>query len=124
MVVRRRHQVMAVISLAGGVALTWTLAATGTDGDFFRSLLYPWTCAGVLLVAVILGAVVRVGSALAVLVPFSLPQPLLAVWDGMTPRPDGEGGLWVLGFTVSTLLLVFSVGCVAIGVCIRLMFRR
>ncbi|MFC4535141.1 hypothetical protein [Sphaerisporangium dianthi] len=104
--------------------MTWMLTATGTDGDFFRSLLYPWTCAGVLLLGLVLGAVVPVRSAVAVLVPFSIPQPLLAVWDGMTPHPDGEGGMWALGFVISTLLLVFSVGCVAIGVCVRLMFRR
>ncbi|GGK77705.1 hypothetical protein Sme01_43650 [Sphaerisporangium melleum] len=113
-----------VISLACGVLVTWMLAATGTDGDFFRSLLYPWTCAAVLLAGVILGAAVPVRTALALLVPFSLPQPLLALWQGMNPRPDGDSGLWAVGFTVSALLLVFSVGCVAIGVCVRLMFRR
>ncbi|WP_248964981.1 hypothetical protein [Sphaerisporangium perillae] len=112
------------MSFVAGAISTWMLSATGTDGDFFRSLMYPWMFAAVLLCAVILGATVSVRGAVAALVPFSLPQPLVALWDGMTPHPDGDGGMWVLGFVTSTLLLVFSIGCVAIGVCVRLMFRR
>lgn len=123
MVHRHRHQLIAVISLVVGAVSTWMLSATGTDGDFFRSLMYPWMCAGVLLSGVILGVALSVRSAVAVLVPFSAPQPLVALWQGVTPHPDGDG-LWVLGFVTSTVLMVFSIGCIAIGVCVRLMFRR
>jgi hypothetical protein len=120
---RHRHQLIALISLVAGAISTWVLSVTGTDGDFFRSLMYPWMCAAVLLGGVALGVAVSVRSAVAVLVPFSAPQPLVAIWDGVTPHPEGNG-LWVLGFVTSTVLMVFSIGCMAIGICIRLMFRR
>ncbi|GAA3841991.1 hypothetical protein GCM10022226_75700 [Sphaerisporangium flaviroseum] len=123
MVHRHRHQLIAVISLVAGAISTWVLSVSGTDGDFFRSLMYPWMCAAVLLGGVVLGVAVSVRSAVAVLVPFSVPQPLVAIWDGVTPHPDGNG-LWALGFVTSMVLMVFSIGCIAIGVCIRLMFRR
>ncbi|WP_424529081.1 hypothetical protein ACOZ38_05600 [Sphaerisporangium viridialbum] len=114
---------IALISLVAGALSTWMLSATGTDGDFFRSLMYPWLCAAVLLGGVVLGVFVSVRSAVAILVPFAAPQPLVALWAGMSPGPEGNG-LWVLGFVTSTVLMVFSIGCVAIGVCVRLMFRR
>ncbi|WP_405144587.1 hypothetical protein OG589_42480 [Sphaerisporangium sp. NBC_01403] len=114
---------IALISLVAGALSTWMLSATGTDGDFFRSLMYPWLCAAVLLGGVVLGVFVSVRSAVAILVPFAAPQPLVALWEGMGPGPEGNG-LWVLGFVTSTVLMVFSIGCVAIGVCVRLMFRR
>ncbi len=123
MVHRHRHQLIALISLVAGALSTWMLSATGTDGDFFRSLMYPWLCAAVLLGGVVLGVFVSVRSAVAILVPFAAPQPLVALWEGMSPGPEGNG-LWVLGFVTSTVLMVFSIGCVAIGVCVRLMFRR
>lgn len=123
MVHRHRHQLIALISLVAGALSTWMLSATGTDGDFFRSLMYPWLCAAVLLGGVVLGVFVSVRSAVAILVPFAAPQPLVALWEGMGPGPEGNG-LWVLGFVTSTVLMVFSIGCVAIGVCVRLMFRR
>jgi hypothetical protein len=120
---RHRHRLIALISLVAGALFTWLLAATGTDGDFFRSLMYPWMCAAVLLGGVVLGVTVTVRGAVMTVVPFSVSQPLLALWQGLHGGPDGDD-LWVVGFVVSTLLLVFSVGCIAIGVTIRLMFRR
>lgn len=124
MIQRHRHRLIAVASFVAGTISTWTLAAHGTDGDFFRSLMYPWLCAAILLGGLILGVTVSVKGAVAVLVPFSAPQPLAAIWDGVTPGPDGDGSLWALGFVTSTVLMVFSIGCIAIGVCVRLMFRR
>ncbi|WP_214414889.1 hypothetical protein [Sphaerisporangium fuscum] len=123
MVQRHRHQLIAVVSLVVGALSTWVLAATGTDGDFFRSLGYPWVCAAILLGGLVLGVLTSVKGAVATLVPFTAPQPVVALWQGMHADPGGSG-LWVLGFAVSTLLMVFSVGCVAIGVTVRLMFRR
>jgi hypothetical protein len=120
---RHRHQLIALTSFLAGAIATWMLSVTGTDGDFFRSLLYPWMCAALLLGGLILGVTVPVRSALATLVPFAIPQPLLAMWQGATPHPDASG-LWVVGFVASTILLVFAVGCIAIGICVRLMFRR
>ncbi|MFC4590472.1 hypothetical protein [Sphaerisporangium corydalis] len=125
MVQRHRHQLIAVVSFLAGVGATWILSATGTDGDFFRSLLYPWMCAAFLLAGLVLGVTVSVRGAVATLVPLAVPQQLLAVWQGVTTPADAEeGGLWVVGFAASTILLVFAVGCIAIGICIRLMFRR
>ncbi|MEV7967758.1 hypothetical protein AB0O34_17485 [Sphaerisporangium sp. NPDC088356] len=123
MVHRHRHQLIAVISFVAGAISTWMLSLTGTDGDFFRSLMYPWLCAAVLLGGVVLGVFVSARSAVAILVPFAAPQPLVAVWEGVTSPPEGNG-LWVLGFVTSTVLMVFSIGCMAIGICVRLMFRR
>ncbi|MEU9890277.1 hypothetical protein [Sphaerisporangium sp. NPDC051011] len=114
---------IAVVSFLAGAIVTWILASTGTDGYFFRSLLYPWTYAVVLIGGLVLGVTVTVKSAVATLVPFAVPQPLAALWQGIGPRPE-TGGLWVVGFVSSTILLVFAVGCIAIGVCVRLMFRR
>ncbi|GII66401.1 hypothetical protein Skr01_64860 [Sphaerisporangium krabiense] len=124
MVHRYRHQLIAVGSLAAGALATWILAATGTDGYFFRSLLYPWTFAAVLIAGVVLGVFVPVKTAVAALVPFTAPQPVLAVWQGVSPRTTDTPGLWAVGFAASSVLLVFAVGCIAIGVCVRLMFRR
>ncbi|MBB4706096.1 hypothetical protein [Sphaerisporangium siamense] len=115
---------IAVVSLAAGALSTWILAATGTDGYFFRSLLYPWMFAAVLITGVVLGVFVPVKTAVAALVPFVAPQPVLAVWQGVSPRTADTPGLWAVGFVASSVLLVFAVGCVAIGVCVRLMFRR
>ncbi|MEU8265968.1 hypothetical protein AB0B89_02280 [Sphaerisporangium sp. NPDC049002] len=123
MVQRHRHQLIAVIAFVAGAISTWMLSATGTDGDFFRSLMYPWLCAAVLLGGVVLGVFASVRSAVAILVPFAAPQPLLAVWQGVVPRPEPDS-MWAVGFVVSTILLIFAVGCIAIGVCVRLMFRR
>ncbi|WP_114032766.1 hypothetical protein [Sphaerisporangium album] len=124
MVHRYRLQMIAVASFLAGAFFTWILASTGTDGYFFRSLLYPWMYAVVLIGGLVLGVTVSVKSAVATLVPFAVPQPLTALWQGVGPRPETGGGLWVVGFVSSTVLLVFAVGCIAIGVCVRLMFRR
>jgi hypothetical protein len=116
---RHRHRLIAVASFVAGAVVTWMLSATGTDGDFYRSLLYPWMYAAVLFGGVILGVTVSVRSAVAALVPFTVPQLLLAIWQG-----QHEAALWVVGFVASAALLVFAIGSIAIGVCIRLMFRR
>ncbi|MDH2423832.1 hypothetical protein [Sphaerisporangium sp. TRM90804] len=130
MVHRHRHHLLALASFAVGAVFTWMLSATGTDGLYFRSGLYPWSCAALLIGGLVLGVTVSVKSAVAALVPFAVPQPLLAMWRGwhspVTPPEPGRtiGELWGVAFAVSTVLLVFAVGCVAIGICVRLMFRR
>ncbi|MEO3808919.1 hypothetical protein ABGB17_07935 [Sphaerisporangium sp. B11E5] len=120
---RYRHRLLAACSFAVGALVTWVLTATGTDGEFFRSLLYPWLFAAVLLGGVLLGVTVSVRTAVATLVPFAIPQALLAGWRGADPAPD-SGGLWLVGLAVSCVLLLFAVGAIAVGVCVRLMFRR
>lgn len=120
---RYRHRLLATCSFAAGILVTWVLTVTGTDGEFFRSLLYPWMFAAVLLGGVILGVTATVRTAVAALVPFAVPPALLAVWRGADPTPD-SGGLWLVGLAVSCMLLLFAVGAIAVGVCVRLMFRR
>ncbi|GAA1278560.1 hypothetical protein GCM10009677_36080 [Sphaerisporangium rubeum] len=120
---RYRHRLLATCSFAAGALVTWVLTVTGTDGEFFRSLLYPWMFAAVLLGGVILGMAATVRTAVAALVPFAVPPALLAVWRGADPAPDA-GGLWLVGLAVSCMLLLFAVGAIAVGVCVRLMFRR
>jgi hypothetical protein len=120
---RNRHRLLAVCAFGAGALMTWMLSATGTDGEFFRSLLYPWLFAAVLLGGVILGVTASVRTAVATLVPFAMPQALLSGWRGADPAPD-SGGLWLIGLAISCVLLLFAVGSIAVGVCVRLMFRR
>ncbi|MFC6086951.1 hypothetical protein [Sphaerisporangium aureirubrum] len=120
---RHRHRLLAACSFAAGALVTWMLSATGTDGEFFRSLLYPWLFAAVLLGGVILGVTASVRTAVAALVPFAVPQALLSGWRGAVPAPEA-GGMWLVGLAVSCVLLLFAVGSIAVGICVRLMFRR
>ncbi|GII75634.1 hypothetical protein Sru01_06160 [Sphaerisporangium rufum] len=123
MLPRYRIPLIAAVSLVAGGFATWAACATGTGGLFFRSPLYPWLFAAVLLGGVGLGATVAVRTAVAVLVPFCAPQLLAAAWGGLTAGA-AERRLWTLGLLPATVLMLFSVGCVATGVCVRLMFRR